>query len=159
MPSVTVISVGKIKEKFIKDALAEYEKRLSRFVKFKNVEIPDRPIPDNASPTEEASVLEKEGQDILAKINKGDYVISMCIEGKKLSSTDFAAKLEDAFMTTSAITFIVGGSLGLSDAVKSRSNFKLSMSDMTFPHNLAKLMLTEQIYRAFKINSNESYHK
>lgn len=159
MPSVTVISVGKIKEKFIKDALAEYEKRLSRFVKFKSIEIPDRPIPENASPTEELSVLEKEGVDILSRINKGDYVISMCIEGKKLSSTDFAKKLSSAFMTTSSITFIVGGSLGLSEAVKSRSDFKLSMSDMTFPHNLAKLMLTEQIYRAFKINANESYHK
>lgn len=159
MPTVTVISVGKIKEKFIKDALCEYEKRLSRFVKFKNIEISDRPIPENASMAEEAAVLEKEGQDILAKINKGDFIFAMCIEGKKLSSTDFAKKLADSFMTTSSVTFIIGGSLGLSDAVKARADFKLSMSDMTFPHNLAKLMLTEQIYRAFKINSNESYHK
>lgn len=159
MPNITVISVGKIKEKFIKDALSEYEKRLSRFVKFKNVEIPDRPIPDNASEAEELSVLEKEGSDILSKIPKGDFVITMCIEGKKLSSTQFAKKLSDAFMTTSSITFVIGGSLGLSDSVKARSDFRMSMSDMTFPHNLARLMLTEQIYRAFKINSNESYHK
>ena len=159
MPNVTVISVGKIKEKFIKDALTEYEKRLSRFCKFKTVEINDRPIPDNASSAEESAVLLKEGGDILSKIDKGDYVISMCIEGKKLSSTQLAEKLSDAFMTTSNITFIIGGSLGLSDAVKARSDFRLSMSDMTFPHNLAKLMLTEQIYRAFKINANESYHK
>lgn len=159
MPTVTIISVGKIKEKFIKDALAEYEKRLSRFTKFKNIEIPNRPIPEGASPAEEAAVLEKEGADILSKINKGDFVFAMCIEGKKLSSTDFAKKLAAAFMTSSSVTFIIGGSLGLCDAVKARADFKLSMSDMTFPHNLAKLMLTEQTYRAFKINANESYHK
>ena len=159
MPDVTIISVGKIKEKFIKDALEEYEKRLSRFVKFKNIEIPDKPIPEKASLAEEISVLEKEGNDILSKIKPGDYVIAMCIEGKKLSSTDFAKKISSAFMNTSSITFIIGGSLGLSDSVKARSDFKMSMSDMTFPHNLARLMLTEQIYRAFKINANESYHK
>ena len=159
MPDITIISVGKIKEKFIKDALGEYEKRLSRFVKFKSIELSDRPIPDNASIAEEAHVLQNEGQDILSKIPKSDYVIAMCIEGKKLSSVDFAKKLSDAFMTTSSITFIIGGSLGLSDAVKARADFKMSMSDMTFPHNLARLMLTEQTYRAFKINANESYHK
>lgn len=159
MPNITVISVGKIKEKFIKDALCEYEKRLSRFCKFKSVEINDRPIPDNASSSEENAVLSKEGSDILSKIDKSDFVISMCIEGKKLSSVDFAQKISDAFMSTSNITFVIGGSLGLSDDVKNRSNFRLSMSDMTFPHNLARLMLTEQIYRAFKINSNENYHK
>ncbi|MBQ7876413.1 MAG: 23S rRNA (pseudouridine(1915)-N(3))-methyltransferase RlmH [Clostridia bacterium] len=159
MPNVTVISVGKIKEKFIKDALTEYEKRLSRFCKFKTIEINDRPIPDNASHAEEVAVLVKEGGDILSKIDKSDYVISMCIEGKKLSSPQLAKKLSDAFMTSSNITFIIGGSLGLSDTVKARSDFRLSMSDMTFPHNLAKLMLTEQIYRAFKINANENYHK
>lgn len=159
MPNVTVISVGKIKEKAIKDALSEYEKRLSRFVKFKSIEISDRPIPDNASPAEEQSVLEKEGADILSKINKGDVVIALCIEGKKLSSVQFAKKISDFFMTSSSLTFIIGGSLGLSQAVKDRSDFNMSMSDMTFPHNLARLMLTEQIYRAFKINANESYHK
>ncbi len=156
---VTVISVGKIKEKFIKDALCEYEKRLSRFCKFKTVEIPDRPIPDNASPSEEKAVLNKEGGDILAKINKGDYVIAMCIEGTKISSVEFAQKLSSAFMSSSSIVFVIGGSLGLDDEVKKRSNFKMSMSPMTFPHNLARLMLTEQIYRAFKINANENYHK
>lgn len=159
MPNITVISVGKIKEKFIKDALCEYEKRLSRFAKFKSIEIGDRPIPDNASQSEEMQVLTREGEDILSKIQKGDYVIAMCIEGKKLSSTDFAKKLSDAFMTSSSITFVIGGSLGLSEEVKKRADFKMSMSDMTFPHNLARLMLTEQTYRAFKINSNESYHK
>lgn len=159
MPDITVISVGKIKEKFIKDALEEYEKRLSRFCKFKSVEIADRPIPDKASEAEEAAVLNKEGGDILSKIGKSDFVISMCIEGKKLTSEQFAKKLSDVFMQSSNITFIIGGSLGLCEKVKERSDFRLSMSDMTFPHNLARLMLTEQIYRAFKINSNESYHK
>ncbi len=159
MAGITVISVGKIKEKFIKDALCEYEKRLSRFVKFKSIEIADRPIPDNASSAVEAQVLDKEGCDILSKIPKSDYVIAMCIEGKKLSSVDFAKKLSSAFMQASSVTFIIGGSLGLSEAVKARADFKMSMSDMTFPHNLARLMLTEQTYRAFKINANESYHK
>lgn len=159
MPDITVISVGKIKEKFIKDALEEYEKRLSRFCKFKSVEIADCPIPDKASQAEEAAVLNKEGGDILSKIGKGDFVIALCIEGKKVTSGQFAKKLSDAFMTSSNITFIIGGSLGLCEKVKDRSDFRLSMSDMTFPHNLARLMLTEQIYRAFKINSNESYHK
>lgn len=159
MADITVISVGKIKEKFIKDALDEYEKRLSRFAKFKSIEIADRPIPEKASYAEECNVLLKEGCDILSKIGKNDFVISLCIEGKKLSSTDFAKKLSQAFMTTSSITFIIGGSLGLDESVKKRSDLKLSMSDMTFPHNLARLMLTEQIYRAFKINANESYHK
>ena len=159
MPNITVISVGKIKEKFIKDALCEYEKRLSRFAKFKSIEIGDRPIPDNASQSEEMQVLTREGEDILSKIQKGDYVIAMCIEGKKLSSTDFAKKLSDAFMTSSSITFVIGGSLGLSEEVKKRADFKMSMSDMTFPHNLSRLMLTEQTYRAFKINANENYHK
>ncbi len=159
MPDITVISVGKIKEKFIKDALGEYEKRLSRFCKFKSIELPDRPIPDNASEAEEKAVLSKEGADILSKLNKGDFVIAMCIEGKTVSSVDFAKKMSDAFMQYSSIVFIIGGSLGLDDAVKQRSNFKMSMSPMTFPHNLARLMLTEQVYRAFKINANESYHK
>lgn len=159
MPDVTVISVGKIKEKFIKDALSEYEKRLSRFVKFKSIELPDRPIPEKASAAEEAQVLEREGAEILGKIQKGDYVIAMCIEGKKLSSVEFAKKLSSAFMSTSSVSFIIGGSLGLSDSVKARADFKMSMSDMTFPHNLARLMLTEQVYRAFKINANENYHK
>lgn len=159
MPDVTVISVGKIKEKFIKDALSEYEKRLSRFVKFKSIELPDRPIPEKASAAEEIQVLEREGMEILGKIQKGDYVIAMCIEGKKLSSVEFAKKLSSAFMSTSSVTFIIGGSLGLSESVKARADFKMSMSDMTFPHNLARLMLTEQTYRAFKINANESYHK
>ncbi|MGM9551865.1 MAG: 23S rRNA (pseudouridine(1915)-N(3))-methyltransferase RlmH [Clostridia bacterium] len=159
MADVTVIYVGKIKEKFIKDALVEYEKRLSRFCKFKTVEINDRPIPDNPSPSEEAAVLAKEGNDILSKIDKGDYVISMCIEGKQMGSCDFAKKLSDIFMTTSSIVFVIGGSLGLDSKVKERSNLKLSMSQMTFPHNLARLMLTEQIYRSFKINANENYHK
>ncbi len=159
MPNITIISVGKIKEKFIKDALCEYEKRLSRFAKIQMVEIPDRPIPDGASKAEEDIVLQKEGEDILSKIGKNEYVIAMCIEGKMLSSVDFAKKMQSAFLQSSNITFIIGGSLGLSDPVKSRADFRMSMSPMTYPHNLAKLLLSEQIYRTFKINNNEVYHK
>ncbi len=159
MPSVTVISVGKIKEKFFKDALSEYEKRLSRFCKLKFIEIPDRPIPNGASPAEEREVLEKEGEDILACLKKDSYIITLCIEGSPLSSTELADKISDAFMQSGSITFVIGGSLGLSEEVKKKSRFRLSMSKLTFPHNLAKVMLTEQIYRAFKIINNETYHK
>lgn len=159
MASVTVIAVGKIKEKFIKDAVSEYEKRLSRFCNFKIIELPDRPIPDSASEAEERQVLQKEGTDILAKVKPGDFVVALCIEGSRVSSTAFAEKLGAAFMRSSSIVFIIGGSLGLDPSVKNRADFKMSMSDMTFPHNLARLMLTEQIYRAFKINNNETYHK
>lgn len=159
MPSVTIIAVGKIKEKFIKDAVSEYEKRLGRFCTFKIIEIPDRPIPDSASEAEEKIVLQKEGGDILSKTKQSDFVIALCIEGVRVSSTGFAEKISSAFMRSSSIVFIIGGSLGLDEAVKKRADFKMSMSDMTFPHNLARLMLSEQIYRAFKINNNETYHK
>ena len=159
MPSVSIISVGKIKEKSIRDAVMEYERRLSRFCTFKSIELPDRPIPENPHPAEEAAVLQKEARDILSKINKSDYVITLCIEGKKLSSVDFAHKMSSAFMQSSSIVFVIGSSLGLDESVKAASHLRLSMSDMTFPHNLARLMLTEQVYRAFKINANETYHK
>ncbi len=159
MPSVTIIAVGKIKERFIKDAVSEYEKRLSRFCTFKIIELPDRPIPASASEAEEKIILRKEGEDVLAKIKQSDFVIALCIEGVRLSSSAFAEKISSAFMRSPSIVFIIGGSLGLDEAVKQRADLKMSMSDMTFPHNLARLMLSEQIYRAFKINNNETYHK
>lgn len=159
MPSVTIISVGKIKEKSVKDAVSEYEKRLGRFCTLENFEIPDRPIPESASEAEERAVLQKEGGFILAKIKRSDFVFALCIEGDKLSSPAFAEKISSAFMRSSSIVFVIGSSLGLDEAVKKRADFKMSMSSMTFPHNLARLMLTEQLYRAFKINSNETYHK
>ena len=159
MPSVNVVSVGKIKSPSVREAVSEYEKRVSRYASFKSTELADRPIPDGASAAQEREVLAKEARDILSKIGSRDYVVSLCVEGKELSSVELAKKLEDIFMTHSSVVFVIGSSLGLDDSIKQRSDFRLSMSKMTFPHNLARLMLTEQIYRAFKINSNETYHK
>ena len=157
--TINIICVGKIKEDYFSKAAAEFEKRLSRFCSINVIQIPDKSIPDNPSPAECSAVLNTEGEQILKKIGKSDIVIAMCIEGKNLSSEEFAAKLSDFQMQSSTIDFVVGGSLGLSDEVKKRADFKLSMSKMTFPHRIARLMLEEQIYRAFKILSNETYHK
>ena len=157
--TVNIICVGKIKEDFFIKASAEFEKRLSRFCSFNVIQLPDKAIPDNASKAEEDSVLKKEGDEILKKIGKSDIVVAMCIEGKQLSSEELADKMQEFQMQASTIDFVIGGSLGLSPEVKARANFKLSMSKMTFPHRIARLMLEEQIYRAFKINANETYHK
>ena len=157
--TVNIICVGKIKEDYFVKATAEFEKRLSRFCNFNVTVLPDKAIPDNASKAEEEIILRKEGDEILKKIGKSDIVVAMCIEGKQLSSEELAEKIADFQMQSSTIDFIIGGSLGLSSEVKNRADFKLSMSKMTFPHRIARLMLEEQIYRAFKINSNETYHK
>ena len=157
--TVNIICVGKIKEDYFVKATAEFEKRLSRFCSFNVFVLPDKAIPDNASPAEEQAILKKEGEEILKKVGKSDTVIAMCIEGKLLSSEELAKKIADFQMVSSTIDFIIGGSLGLSPEVKARADFKLSMSKMTFPHRIARLMLEEQIYRAFKINANETYHK
>lgn len=157
--NITVICVGKIKEKFFTDAISEYEKRLSRFCKLDIVEVKDLKIPDNASDKECEAILEKEGELILSKIPKSSYVIPLCIEGKQLSSPELAEKVSEISMEQSHITFIIGGSLGMSDAVKKLGSLKLSFGKMTLPHQLMRVVLLEQIYRAFKINAKESYHK
>lgn len=157
--NINIICVGKIKEKYFTDALNEYAKRLSRFAKFSIIEVPDEKIPDNASEKEEDMIKEKEGKKILAKLSQGSYIIALCIEGTELSSEELAKKIADIFMTSSNITFIIGGSLGLSDAVKSKAQLKLSFGKMTLPHQLMRVVLAEQIYRSFKINNNETYHK
>ena len=157
--NITLICVGKLKEKYLKDALQEYAKRLSRFAKLEIIELADRKIPENASQKEEAAVLEAEGADILSKIKPNSYVITLCIEGKELSSTEFAEKMQEISFTTGNIVFIIGGSLGLSEAVKSASKLRLSFGKITLPHQLMRVVLLEQIYRTFKINNNETYHK
>ena len=159
MIRIKIISVGKIKEKSLKLLIDEYIKRLSRFAKLEVVEINDLPVPDNPSESEINAVITKEGLEISKYINPRSYVTSMCIEGVKKSSEKFASLLENTQNNFSEIIFVIGSSHGLSDDIKNKSNFKLSMSDMTFPHNIAKFMLIEQIYRAFKIINNESYHK
>ena len=157
---IKIVCVGKLKEKYLKDAIDEYTKRLSRFCIAQITELSDEKIPDNPSLAEEEKVIESEGEKILKCISTSDYVISLCVEGKALSSEEFAQKLSDiALSGKSTICFVIGGSLGLSQRVKARSDFRLSFSKMTFPHQLMRVFLTEQIYRAFKINSNEKYHK
>lgn len=156
--NIDLIVVGKIKEKYFTQAIDEYAKRLSRFVKVNITEIPDEKIPDNASDKQLSQILEKEGDKILSKIKDG-YIIAMCIEGNLTTSEDLAKSLEQASFTSSKITFIIGGSLGLSDKVKARADKKISFGRITLPHQLMRVVLCEQIYRAYKIINNESYHK
>ena len=157
--TINIICVGKIKESYFSEAASEFEKRLSRFCTLNIIQLPDKSIPDNPSPAQCNEVLQKEGEMILKKIGKGDIVVAMCIEGKQLSSEQLAQKLSEFQMQSSTIDFVIGGSLGLWEEVKNRAQLRLSMSAMTFPHRIARIMLEEQIYRAFKINANETYHK
>jgi len=157
---ITILCVGKIKEKFFKDAIAEYEKRLSKYCKFEIVEVADEKTPDKASPTEEEQIKEKEAQRILSKIKEDTYVCTLEIAGKRFSSESFADWIEQsAIRGISSICFVIGGSLGLHKSVLQRSNQSLSFSDMTFPHQLMRVILSEQIYRAFRIIHKEPYHK
>ena len=157
---IRIIAVGKLKEKFFADAVSEYEKRLSRFAKMEIVQIPDTKIPEKASEAEEAAVLRAEGDKILEKIPQNAYVYALCVEGKQRDSEEFAAEMKElALSGKSDVCFIIGGSLGLDERVKARAQMRLSFSKMTFPHMLMRVVLLEQIYRAFKINHNESYHK
>lgn len=157
---VSVISVGKVKDKYLQLGIDEFRKRLSRFCKLELVEVKDEPLAENASEKELELVREKEGRLIASKIPDGAFVVAMDIDGQQLSSEQLAAKIRDiGTYGQSHIIFIIGGSVGLAEDIKRRADLKLSFSKMTFPHQLFKLMLLEQIYRAFKINANESYHK
>ncbi len=160
MLTVNIICIGKIKEKYFTDAVSEYKKRLGAFCKFNIKELDEEKVFNNPNPSQINSVIEAEGKRIVNSLSKGSYVISMCIEGKQLSSTELADKLIEVSVSGySTIDFIIGGSWGLSDEVKSKSSFKLSMSKMTFPHQMARVILSEQIYRAFEIINNGKYHK
>ena len=150
---ITIICVGKIKEKYMRDAIKEYSKRICKYSKLNIIEVNDF---DKGTVFE---IMNKEGNDILRHIKDRDYVITMEIEGNRLSSLEFAKKIDNVFNNYSNIVFVIGGSYGLSNLVKNRSNFRLSFSDLTFPHQLFRVMLLEQIYRVFKINNNETYHK
>ena len=157
---IKIICVGKIREKYLKDGIEEYAKRMSRFCTLEICELPDVRIPERASESQCSAVKNAEGEAILKAISKDSYVISLCIEGKALTSEGLAEKISSVTIDgKSSIDFIIGGSLGISNAVKNRSDFKLSFSSFTFPHQLMRLILTEQLYRAFKINANEEYHK
>lgn len=160
MLRVNIICVGKLKEKYLKDAVAEYSKRLGAFCKFSVIELDEEKT--NSDPNEAGieKILEAEGKRILAKTDRMDHVIAMCIEGKQMPSEKFAAYLERAAVNgDSTVDIIIGGSWGLSDDVKKRADLRLSMSEMTFTHQLARVMLCEQLYRAFSITAGTKYHK
>ncbi|MDP9738209.1 UNVERIFIED_ORG: 23S rRNA (pseudouridine1915-N3)-methyltransferase [Bacillus sp. B2I3] len=157
---ITIITVGKLKEKYLKQGIAEYTKRLSAYANIELVEVPDEKAPENLSTADMDIVKQKEGERILAKVSPDTYVITLEINGKQLTSEQLAIHMDQlATYGKSKITFIIGGSLGLGTEVLSRSDYALSFSKMTFPHQLMKLVLVEQIYRAFRINRNEPYHK
>ena len=157
---ITVITVGKIKEKYLKDAIAEYTKRLSKYCKLEIVEVADEKTPDNASEVVENAIRSKEAERILKYVKDDAYVITLEINGKQLTSEELADKVEKlGVQGTSHIIFIIGGSIGLGEEVLQKSNYALSFSKMTFPHQLMRVILLEQIYRSYRIIMNEPYHK
>jgi len=157
---ITFITVGKLKEKHLKSAVDEYAKRLSKYTKFSIIEVADEPAGEKLSPAEEKIVLSKEGERILKHISENGYVIATAISGVQLNSVELAEKLTKLTVDGhSHIYFIIGGSLGLCEYVTKKADFTLSFSKMTFPHQLMRVMLAEQVYRAFRINSGEPYHK
>ncbi len=158
MMNIQILAYGKLKEKYLRDACSEYEKRLSRYCNFTCTELEPIQLSEKASDKEIAAALEKEGQQLLKRI-KG-FCVAMCIEGKTMSSEALAEKLSSVGVAgDSTVTFVIGSSFGLSDEVKRRADLRLSMSPMTFPHQLARVMLFEQIYRAFQIQTGSRYHK
>ncbi len=158
--NIDIICIGKIKEVFYREALNEYAKRLSKYCKLNIIELNDEQTPDNAPEAVERKILDTEGKRILAKLSNDAYVIATAIEGKKMGSESFARLIDDLGINGhSRIVFVIGGSLGLSDEVKKRADMLLSFSDMTFPHQLMRVILAEQIYRSYRIINNQPYHK
>ena len=157
---ITIIAVGKIKEKYFTGAIEEYAKRLSRYCKLELIEVPDEKTPDGASEALELQIKEKEGERILQKIQDNAYVIALAIDGKMLDSEELAEQMERWNVgSISHMVFVIGGSLGLAPMVLKRADYKLSFSKMTFPHQLMRVILLEQIYRSFRIRNHEPYHK
>ena len=158
--NISIITIGKLKEKYLKQGIDEYLKRLSTYAKVDIIELPDEKAPENLSESEMEQVKLKEGERILAKVSEDTHVIALAIEGKMKSSEELAKDIDQlATYGKSKIAFVIGGSLGLSKEVMKRANGTLSFSKMTFPHQLMRLILLEQVYRAFRINRNEPYHK
>ena len=157
---IKIVTVGKLKEKYLKDGIAEYTKRISRFAKLEMIELADEKTPDKASESENQKILETEGERILSKVGERDFVVVLAIEGKTFSSEEFSKQLEKASIKGySTLTFIIGGSLGLAPVVKNRANLSVSFGRLTLPHQLMRLVLVEQIYRAFTIQQGSPYHK
>ena len=157
---IKIVTVGKLKEKYLKDGIAEYTKRISRFAKLEMIELTDEKTPDKASELENQKILETEGERILSKVGERDFVVVLAIEGKIFSSEEFSKQLEQASIKGySTLTFIIGGSLGLAPVVKNKANLSISFGRLTLPHQLMRLVLVEQIYRAFTIQQGSPYHK
>ena len=157
---ITILAVGKVKESYFRDGIAEYLKRLSKYAKMEVIEVNDEKTPDNASEKEEVLIKQKEGERLLKSMKEDAYTIVLAIDGKKLDSVSLAQKIDQLGVSgNSHIQFIIGGSLGLADEVLRKADMKLSFSDMTFPHQLMRLILCEQIYRSYRIIHNQPYHK
>ena len=159
MLTINIVCIGKIKEKFFKDAIDEYSKRLSKYCKLNIVELPDEKIPEKINTNIENDIKSKECTNMINHIKKDSYIICLDLNGKEFSSEQFSKKIEDISMESSQITFVIGGSLGLNQEILSLANQKICFSKMTFPHQLIRVFLLEQIYRAFKISNGETYHK
>ncbi|MBQ6078484.1 MAG: 23S rRNA (pseudouridine(1915)-N(3))-methyltransferase RlmH [Clostridia bacterium] len=157
--TVRILCVGKLKERYFEDACAEFQKRLGRFCNFEIVEVPDEKAPESLHPKDELLVLDKEGKRLMRAIGEKDFVVALAIDGRQMTSEAFAAFLEEKEIEARPLTFVIGGSLGLSNEVYARADMRLSFSKMTFPHRIARLLFLEQLYRGFKIRRNEAYHK
>ena len=159
MLNIHIVCVGKIKENYLKDAISEYSKRLSRYCKLDFIELPDEKIPDKLNHSLELDIKQKEASKIVSHLPKHSFKIALDLKGKEFTSEEFSKKLDDLSMENSHITFIIGGSLGLTEEVLNNCNFKVCFSKMTFPHQLIRVFLLEQIFRAFKISHGETYHR
>jgi len=157
---ITVVAVGKLKERYLKEGIAEYAKRLSRFCDLQIVEADDEQAPDSLSAAQEEQIKKKEAERIMSKLKEDTFLIVLDVKGKRTTSEGFASTLQNCFTSgRSNITFVIGGSLGLDAELLRKADLKLSLSDMTFPHQLFRLILLEQLFRAFKIMNGETYHK
>ena len=159
MLSINIISVGKMKEKYLKDAIEEYSKRLSKYCKLNITELPDEKIPEKLYLKLEQEIKIKECNNILSHIKRDSYIIALDLKGNEFTSEEFSKKIENISMDSSHITFIIGGSLGLTDDLLKKCNLKICFSKMTFPHQLIRVFLLEQLFRAFKIQNGETYHR
>lgn len=158
MLHINLYCVGKVKEQYLRDAIDEYLKRISKYCSISIIELPDKPIPEKSNSTLESQIIEAESNEIINRINMSSYKIALDLTGKQYSSEKFAEKINKIQLSSSTISFIIGGSLGLSDNLKRICNEKISFSKMTFPHQLMRVIFLEQLFRSFKINNNEKYH-
>lgn len=159
MLRINIYCIGKIKEKYFKDAINEYSKRLSKYCSLNIIELPDKPIPEKSNISIEKQIIDSESEEIINKLNISSYKIALDLTGKQYTSLEFASKINNIQIYNSTISFVIGGSLGMNDKLKNICDEKISFSKMTFPHQLMRIFLLEQIFRAFKINNNEKYHK